>query len=187
MTTHANECRALAETIVDYADGELSQPERQAVQSHLAACSECRNRLADLHRSLALARAVWSDPGQPRLRWRIGRLAAAAGLVLAVGLGAILLAHRHGESTESQPIARRPAVSLTVAEELAAVERTIAREEAVARQAKALMLLARDPDRRCLAAAGLHNLSVTYADTATGRALRRPTVSESRNPKGDNR
>jgi negative regulator of sigma E activity len=46
----------------DYLDGELPGDEREAVESHLAACAGCRNVLEELRRVIARARSIQPRP-----------------------------------------------------------------------------------------------------------------------------
>jgi len=102
----------------DYVDGELAAAERDALERHLAGCPDCEQALADLRRVTMRARALadrpperdlWPDiaarigvggvaPARARpLRWRrpfavtVSQLAAAAGVLLMVGAGAMWL------------------------------------------------------------------------------------------------
>jgi anti-sigma factor RsiW len=52
----------------EYLDGDLSQPERAALERHLAACPACSTTLADLSRVVLRARAL-SAPLPPRNLW----------------------------------------------------------------------------------------------------------------------
>jgi anti-sigma factor RsiW len=103
----------------DYLDGELTQEERRAVESHLAACPSCAAVLDDLKRVVARAQALeprpphadlWAGvaeridarrPGvvadfRPRTRrtfaFTLPQLAAAAALVMAVSGSIVWLA-----------------------------------------------------------------------------------------------
>src|SRR5687768_13418473 len=85
-------CAPLADLLVDYADGELSQAQAALIEDHLVHCSACRQSLQRLERSLDLARTVWQEaadhPGAIcRPVRRSGALAAcAAGLLVTAGL-----------------------------------------------------------------------------------------------------
>ena len=54
-------CEEIRDLLVDYADGELSPQDSQAVAEHLAGCPECREIVKGLERSLNLATAIWLD------------------------------------------------------------------------------------------------------------------------------
>ncbi len=102
-------CEELADKIVDYVDGELPPPEAQSVDRHLAECDCCRQTAEALRRSLDLAKVLWSDnlaepvaaapAGHGRIlpRWSFYPLAAAAGILLAVGL-LVLPSHQGPQS-----------------------------------------------------------------------------------------
>ncbi len=91
----------------DYVDGVLSEPARRAIDRHLSDCAGC---FADArtHRQIVegLARESIPSPGladrimaripHPALGWKreLIRLAAAAALVVGLGLGALAVAPR---------------------------------------------------------------------------------------------
>jgi anti-sigma factor RsiW len=66
-------CRDVEQILPGYVDNALSEGERRDVQEHLAQCPQCRLALADLERSLALARH--SDRVTPPA-WLKGRVMA---------------------------------------------------------------------------------------------------------------
>lgn len=95
-----------------YLDDELSPAERQAVDAHLGVCTACTEELEGLRRVIAAARALPAErplasdawPGirerisaspptrQPwRLSLSVPQLAAAAALLIAVGMGGMWL------------------------------------------------------------------------------------------------
>lgn len=89
--------RAVAEKLVDYADGALSPADAAAVQDHLAHCAACRNTVAALQRSLEAARIIWhdtarvsEDAGAPVVPSKRRRIVTLAGLGMAAGLVALL-------------------------------------------------------------------------------------------------
>jgi anti-sigma factor (TIGR02949 family) len=73
-----NGCARAREQIQAYLDGELETTERVAVETHLAACPDCR-RLADSYRSLftALDRSAAPEPAPGFAARVLGRVAAA--------------------------------------------------------------------------------------------------------------
>ena len=87
------------ETLVAYADGELSPTEAEQITKHIAHCENCQTMLNALHRSLKVTQLIWqSDKSQlskkhsfkkPILRrWLIRRIAAvAASILLVIGVG----------------------------------------------------------------------------------------------------
>ena len=56
-----NDCKEIAELLVDYADGELSADEAGRVAKHLQKCENCRNTFNALKKSLGLANEVWEE------------------------------------------------------------------------------------------------------------------------------
>src|SRR5687767_4846693 len=73
----------------EYLDGELTAPERAALERHLAACPACSAALADLSRVVLRARAL-AAPEPPRDLWggiaeRIAAERAAAAIPPAPG------------------------------------------------------------------------------------------------------
>jgi anti-sigma factor RsiW len=54
-------CEELADSIVDYVDGELPADEAEVVARHLSECPRCRQIANDLEKSLGLARIIWQD------------------------------------------------------------------------------------------------------------------------------
>jgi Putative zinc-finger len=147
-------------TLHAYLDGELSPPEAQGVEAHVAQCPACRERLAEERALIAratelLARAAPPErdlppfrPGdsQPpvRLWWQVRLpLAWAATIALALGIGTYV-----GERKVGRPLLEQvpPATPTTVADRLApnappsAIARTRDNEAALKRQ--------RAPERR---------------------------------------
>jgi hypothetical protein len=116
---------AFTDRLSEYLDGELSSPERAAVDAHLAQCAECRSTLEDLRgvvseaallRNARPARDLWSGitariapGGQPRARLSPFRRAitsrlsftlpqlAAAGLALMLLSGGLVWMARSGD------------------------------------------------------------------------------------------
>jgi hypothetical protein len=116
---------SFTDRLSEYLDGELSSPERDAVDAHLAQCAECRSTLEDLRgvaseaallRNARPARDLWSGiavriapGGQPRARLSPFRRAitsrlsftlpqlAAAGLALMVLSGGLVWMARSGD------------------------------------------------------------------------------------------
>jgi hypothetical protein len=102
------------ELIVGYLYGELSREERETLDTHLAACAECRIEVEEL-RSARQHLTLWHPP-EPDLGFRVirggaapapalprrsrfvaaGRLAAAAVIVLAAGAAVANLEVRYG-------------------------------------------------------------------------------------------
>jgi len=93
-------CRDISyETLVAYADGELSPTEVEQITKHIARCESCKTMLSALQRSLQVTQLIWqSDEAQwpkkhsfkrPILnRWLVRRLATvAASILLVIGVG----------------------------------------------------------------------------------------------------
>jgi len=93
-------CAEMIERASAYHDGELSDPERRAVEQHLAGCEACRRRLADYEALDAALRALPDVAASPAFARRLGgrgrvlplfglktlSLAAAAVVLLTVGV-----------------------------------------------------------------------------------------------------
>jgi len=54
-------CREIEQTLVDYADGQLSPGDSNKVAEHLTTCEHCRKMLNGLQKSLELAGVIWAD------------------------------------------------------------------------------------------------------------------------------
>jgi len=125
-------CAEMIERVSAYHDGELSDPERRAVEEHLAGCEACRRRLADYDALDAALRALPDVAASPAFARRLGgrvrgrgrvfplfdlktlSLAAAAVVLLTVGVMV-----RSGLFHPSAPAARPdlPNLDLLVDEE----------------------------------------------------------------------
>ena len=91
-------CASIEDKLVDYADGELAEEEMAVIEAHLAVCSECRELVGHLNRSLDACQTLWQDKlveavscsgeearGQrSRLGWYVG-LAAGVMILIAIG------------------------------------------------------------------------------------------------------
>jgi anti-sigma factor RsiW len=96
-------CRHIQKELVAHLDGELTEEDARPVVDHLAECADCREE-ADRLRSTGDALLQWTFPlpevdllprvlphYRPRRRvLRLGSLAAAASLLLCVGVAALL-------------------------------------------------------------------------------------------------
>ncbi len=56
-----NECDAIQELLIDYADGEASNADGVRLERHLDHCGHCRAELKALRRSLFVAQSLWKD------------------------------------------------------------------------------------------------------------------------------
>jgi len=102
-------CPDMEATLNEYVDSTLSVLQREAVDEHLAQCTGCRDALAELRRLVAGARQLPPSITPPRDFWPVigrrigqratwnlqrvwwrGALAAAAVLVIALGLYRLL-------------------------------------------------------------------------------------------------
>ena len=119
-------CEKIRDLLVDYADGELAAADTQAVEAHLETCTDCRQMLAALTKSLSLAQNIWQQrltdteqpvPARPRSVWGWRTAVQAACILLLVGASFLL--------------ARRPTgPSLAPALTLAEIQRQADREDA---------------------------------------------------------
>lgn len=176
MAVNENSCQDVDELLVAYADGELAAEPAERVSAHLATCEKCRCKLAALERSLELAGAVWEESAEAmaapaaecvrrRSSWIKAAAAAAACIVLAVGLAALWLATR----PESQPPHLPPDARQTAA----GVEAMIQREEASARLAASARILSLQPGAEQAAEDAYRYLASAYSDTPAGQEAAR--------------
>lgn len=177
---HDESCASLAGLLVEYADGELSEPDARHVAAHLAECPDCRAELRRLERSLELARDVWqesaaraaaSGPWPMRAgRRRVPAAACLAVLLLIVGLWVFSRPQpRHQESGETvRQTARIPSPAPPVRPEDVDIEIAafIAREGRSARLAAAARLLATQPGLERYRNQAESYLARAYRDTA---------------------
>ena len=106
-------CQGIREKFVGYLEGEARLTERICVDVHVAGCYPCREELEDLREFFAATRMAVahprprnrfgllmteiaeaeSPPIQPRMtpRWKVARIAAAAGVLLFMGTPTSLL------------------------------------------------------------------------------------------------
>jgi hypothetical protein len=102
-------CPHMESTLNEYVDETLTAVEREAVEEHLAQCAGCRDAVAELRRLVAGARRLPPSLAPPRDFWAVierrigerptwtvrrvwwrGAVAAAAVLVIALGLYRLL-------------------------------------------------------------------------------------------------
>jgi predicted anti-sigma-YlaC factor YlaD len=122
-------CEDFKDMLVDYADGELSECDSQAVAEHLAECPACRNVARALERSLRLAKAIWLDNLETAktasVRRRVVRLlpwaAIAAAILIAAGTLILNSLHRPAD-IEYGRIERQVTSVATAARLLAATQ-----------------------------------------------------------------
>ena len=173
MTIEAS-CDAIADLLVDYSDGDLTEAERQRVAAHLAECSRCRSDLRLLVRSLEVAQRCWqesADAPKQRAAATIGRrvfggvAAAACVLLLAVAFGPWLASRDKPRSERAAPGPRpRPAAPATPPNEVD-VEAIIAREVQSARLAVSVEFLAAQPGLEQYSERARRYLTETYGST----------------------
>lgn len=174
-------CGPLADLLVDYADGELSSAEAEAVAEHLAHCPACRARLERLERSLDLARVVWQEsfvvpPSGGRFRLKPALFAGAAALLL---VSAIRFLPRQ-PGPEVVPLSREAVVEPV---DHADFEKLLAREVQAARLAASADLLASHSAVASYQRDALAYLASAYPDTEPGRlAARRANPSTEQSP-----
>ena len=107
------------ETLLAYADGELSPTEVEQITKHIAQCENCQTMLSALHRSLQVTQVIWqSDEARwpkkhsfkrPILnRWLVRRVATvAASILLVVGVG-VMWRVLYKPSEQIRPIRPEP-------------------------------------------------------------------------------
>ncbi len=189
-------CQAIRDLLVDYADGEVSRADAQRVAGHLETCLDCRTELRLLEQSLELAQAVWQESARattgtvevaverPTQRGSIQRwqrrwaLAALAATVIVALLTLPWLLPHAGPARIAQqaPNPKTPATggsrspeSATMGEE--EIERYLAREAAAARLRAAAELLATQPGLEEHRQRAERYIIETYGDTEAGREL----------------
>lgn len=86
-------CQEIEERLVAYADGDLTDELTAGVENHLAQCSDCRELLCCLQRSLDLSQTVWRDNLNDVLRTSSAQPSAprVAKALCYVGLAAAIL------------------------------------------------------------------------------------------------
>ncbi len=96
----------------DYLDGELAEPEREALETHLDTCAACRDTLADLRRIVVRARSL-DDRPPTRDLW--SGVAARIGMPDWIGTGErIVAAPRRRRITFSVPQLLAAGIALAV-------------------------------------------------------------------------
>ena len=155
-------CEQLRDMLVDYADGELSTQDAQAVAEHLADCPACRETVEALERSLGLARVIWLDnletvgtasAHRHVIRWWHCTAVAAAILIVT---GALVLNSL-----------RRPAEP-----EYARIERQVADVAAATRLLAATQILAQCEGTQSIVEEQRRYILASYADTPAAATLR---------------
>jgi anti-sigma factor RsiW len=61
-------CQELVELVTDYLDGALPRAERARFESHIAACTNCREYLAQFQQTIALTGTLRDDDLEPAAR-----------------------------------------------------------------------------------------------------------------------
>jgi len=142
------------ETLVAFADGELSPTEAKLIIKHIAHCEKCQILLNALQRSLQVTQSIWqSDEAEwpkkhsfkkPFLsRWLIKRLATvAASILLVIGIGVVQrILYRPSEQI-------RPVRSETMAAEINEIEIEVQRAAVAAQMLAVADMLAAQPGGR---------------------------------------
>ena len=65
LSPHMINCRQVEDFIVDYLDGDLPTRQRKMFELHLRFCPDCRTYLAAYERTVALGKAVFTEPEAP--------------------------------------------------------------------------------------------------------------------------
>lgn len=155
-------CHSIADLLVPYSDGELSEADADRVAAHLRACGSCREQLQRLDQSLALAQSIWqeaaSEATAPRAqvarprrpRFAVALAPAACLLLLAVAAGYWLVNRdRPGPNTVhvTPPAVEETPIEQTeiAVQEIEDIRRMIAREGRIARLAASAEILAAQP------------------------------------------
>jgi anti-sigma factor RsiW len=188
-------CEELADSIVDYVDGELPANEAEIVARHLSECPRCRQIASDLQRSLSLARIIWQD--------NLADMAAVGGDAVGAGpracpslegnQGGVPLRHPSGRTTKSprrtsfyvltvaasvvfaagilmMPVLhRRPRNQILTAEQ---IEQQVARVGRAAQLLAATQMLARCEGTESIVELQYQYILREYADTPVAKTIR---------------
>ena len=125
------------EQFVAFADGELSPVEAKEVSEHVSQCEDCRAMVEALEKSLEIVRDSWADEYakwpkhfEPRLKpqHRAMRVAAAAAsILLVVGLGLIWRMTSEPERPQTQAQIEQLVMQEGIAAQMLAVGDLLAR------------------------------------------------------------
>jgi hypothetical protein len=188
---NSQSCKPLTELLLPYCDGELSADDCRRVETHLAACPDCRREVALLTRSLEVARAIWQQSAAPSPRHRVppsprhrlipAALAAMAAIaLLAVGTWLVLGPQRDSQVTRQTPVTPSPPHPVTPSPAAAAeeidIEELIAREGRKARLQASIAILAASPSLREYKERAERYLAEAYPETAPGGPSGKPSV-----------
>ncbi|MHC4707989.1 MAG: anti-sigma factor family protein [Planctomycetota bacterium] len=153
------------ETLVAFADGELSPGEAAEVSQHIDRCESCREMVQALQRSMELVTTSWQTEHAkwpkwqarraPKLhRWPVKRvLAVAASILLLAGVG--LIWWTISEQTKPMPAEER----------MARLERTVTRVGAAVQMLAVADLLAEQPGGKDYARERYKEIVTGYSDT----------------------
>jgi hypothetical protein len=197
-------CRAIAELLVDYSDGELPEADRRRVEAHLGECPACRSQSAILCRSLELAQSVWHTAAEagpcrqesPR-RVQPGGLPSARGLgrnhlaVAAVILAGVLLAvlgpwlarrsqqvgragPEEGSAGELATPQPKPTPPVPAPRDEPSLDAILASETRAARLAASIEILASQPGLEEFKDNAQRYLATTYPGTAAAQRAAAP-------------
>jgi ferric-dicitrate binding protein FerR (iron transport regulator) len=193
-------CVAMADLLVEYADGELPAADARRVAEHLAECADCRAELAALRRSLELAGDCWrraaerapspgeyrGEPARRRISAAVTLAACAAALLVAVGLWLFSQGRLESRTVVPREIAHRPTEELpqengdeidrgkAIDVEAIDVEKLIACEGRAARLAASAKMLAAQPGLEHYARQAREYLVEVYGDTTVVKGLAWP-------------
>ena len=166
----SNDCRHVAELLLEFADGELSAADNARVAQHLDQCEGCRGKVDRLQRSLSAAQKIWREAAAEapqsamnidhrpldrreslaRRAW-LQPLAIAVSLTLAAGACWLLLERFDGDqfTVEYQPVHSNNLVDdsppADVENSASDVEQLIQQHAQSARLAVSLQILADAP------------------------------------------
>ncbi len=153
------------ETLVAFADGQLSLAEATKVSEHIAQCESCRVMVAALQRSLELVKVSWAaeqarwpkwrKTDEPKLnRWPVTRvLAVAASILLLLGLGLIWR------------MVSEPGKSALNGKTIARLEQTVIRAGTAAQMLAVADLLSKQAGGRDYARERYKEIVTGYSDT----------------------
>jgi anti-sigma factor RsiW len=159
-----NECKEIAELLVDYSDGRLDEDQSQIVERHLKKCHNCRKYLGDLQQSLDIVTGIWQEnlaeienveislPVKVRRYTNRKYAAIAAGFLIAAGIFSVTM----------QQNRQRPADKMTAEQ----VERKISESASAIRLLATADLLIEYEGARDILNKLYANIIATYPDTS---------------------
>lgn len=159
-----NECKEIADLLVDYSDGQLPEERSRIVDRHLKKCHNCRKHLGDLQQSLDVVKDIWQEnlteiesvkislPVKVRRKASWKYAAIAAGLLIVAGIFSVTIQQN-----------QRPHAYAMTAEQ---VEQKISESASAVRLLATADLLREYEDAKDILNKLYKNIIATYPDTS---------------------